>query len=103
MPFSETVTVWPSSTPVVVPEKNYTADVDAILKAVTPRTKMVFLANPNNPTGTFVEPAAMHGFLKQVPAEVLVVLDEVVVVPPLRARPPLASAAIASFWMTRTM
>src|SRR6516164_7478351 len=35
--------------PVMVPESNYTADVDAILSAVTPRTKIVFLANPNNP------------------------------------------------------
>jgi histidinol-phosphate aminotransferase len=40
--------------PVVAPEKNYTADVDAILARVTPRTKMVFLANPNNPTGTYI-------------------------------------------------
>jgi histidinol-phosphate aminotransferase len=40
--------------PVVAPEKNYAADVDAILARVTPRTKMVFLANPNNPTGTYI-------------------------------------------------
>ena len=39
---------------VVAPETNYTADVDAILKLVTPRTKLVWLANPNNPTGTYV-------------------------------------------------
>src|SRR4051812_31846775 len=40
--------------PVVAAEKNYTADVDAILAAVTERTRIVFLANPNNPTGTYV-------------------------------------------------
>lgn len=40
------------ATPVTAPEKNLTADVDALLAAVTPRTKIVFLANPNNPTGT---------------------------------------------------
>jgi histidinol-phosphate aminotransferase len=40
--------------PVVAAERNYTADVDAILRAVTPRTKIVFIANPNNPTGTYV-------------------------------------------------
>ncbi len=40
--------------PVSVPEKGYTADVDAILARVTPRTKIVFLANPNNPTGTYL-------------------------------------------------
>lgn len=42
------------ATPVVAPEQNLTADIDALLKAVTPRTKIVFLANPNNPTGTVV-------------------------------------------------
>ncbi len=41
------------ATNVVAPETNFTADVDAILAAVTPRTKMVWLANPNNPTGTY--------------------------------------------------
>src|SRR5438045_4925588 len=40
--------------PVVAAEKNHTADVDAILAALSPRTKIVFLANPNNPTGTHV-------------------------------------------------
>ena len=44
----------PAPTPVVAPETNYTADVDAILKRVTPKTKIVFLANPNNPTGTYI-------------------------------------------------
>ena len=39
---------------VVAPETNFTADVDAILKLVTPRTKLVWLANPNNPTGTYL-------------------------------------------------
>src|SRR5262245_45056880 len=40
--------------PVVAAETNYTADVDAILAAVTPQTRLVFLANPNNPTGTYI-------------------------------------------------
>src|SRR6185437_3077221 len=40
--------------PVVAAEKNYTADVDAVLAAVTKKTKVVFLANPNNPTGTYI-------------------------------------------------
>src|SRR6476646_8821542 len=40
--------------PVIAPETNYTADVDAILAAVTERTEIVWLANPNNPTGTYV-------------------------------------------------
>src|SRR5262245_46272343 len=42
------------ATPVEAPERAYTADVDALLERVTPRTKIVFLANPNNPTGTYV-------------------------------------------------
>lgn len=42
------------ATPVTAPEKNITADVDALLAAVTPRTKILFLANPNNPTGTMI-------------------------------------------------
>src|ERR1700759_2489596 len=41
-------------TNVGAPEKNFTADVDAILRAVTPKTKLVWLANPNNPTGTYI-------------------------------------------------
>ena len=47
-------TLGTGATPVVAPEKDYTADVDAILERVTPKTKMVFLANPNNPTGTYL-------------------------------------------------
>src|SRR5262252_5358018 len=39
---------------IAAPEKNFTANVDAILKAVSPKTKIVFLANPNNPTGTYI-------------------------------------------------
>lgn len=42
------------ATPVTAPEQNLTADIDALLKAVTPRTRIVFLANPNNPTGTVI-------------------------------------------------
>jgi histidinol-phosphate aminotransferase len=63
------------ATPVVAAETNYTADVDAILAAVTPRTRIVFLANPNNPTGTYLpseEINRLHGCL---PPRVLLVLD----------------------------
>jgi len=42
------------ATSVVAKEKNFTADVDAILNCVTERTKVLFLANPNNPTGTYI-------------------------------------------------
>jgi histidinol-phosphate aminotransferase len=56
-------------------EKDFTADVDAILKAVTPKTKIVFLANPNNPTGTYVPFDEVKRLQKSLPAHVLLVLD----------------------------
>jgi histidinol-phosphate aminotransferase len=56
-------------------EKNFTADVDAILRAATPRTKIVFLANPNNPTGTYIPFDEVKRLRKGLPADVLLVLD----------------------------
>src|SRR5215475_3953129 len=61
--------------PIVAPEKNYTADVDAILGKVSPRTKVVFLANPNNPTGTYLPFDEVKGLHKGLPPHVLLVLD----------------------------
>ncbi|MGD9599329.1 MAG: histidinol-phosphate transaminase [Steroidobacteraceae bacterium] len=51
-------------------------DLDAMLAAVTPATRLVFIANPNNPTGTWVSAAALEAFIARVPAGALVVLDE---------------------------
>lgn len=51
-------------------------DLDAILAAIDPNTRIVFLANPNNPTGTMLEAAVVERFLAQVPGHVVVVLDE---------------------------
>jgi histidinol-phosphate aminotransferase len=64
-----------SATNVVAPETNYTADVDAILKCVTPRTKLVWLANPNNPTGTYLPFDEIKRLRAGLPAHVLLVLD----------------------------
>lgn len=61
---------------IVVPAQNYGHDLNAMLAAITPATRMVFIANPNNPTGTLLEKQALRDFLRQVPARVLVVLDE---------------------------
>ena len=61
--------------PVVAPEKNFTADVDAILARVSPRTKVVFLANPNNPTGTYLPFDEVKRLHKGLPPQVLLVLD----------------------------
>jgi histidinol-phosphate aminotransferase len=61
--------------PIVAPETNYTADVDAILARVTERTKIVFLANPNNPTGTYLPFDEVRRLHRGLPAHVLLVLD----------------------------
>jgi histidinol-phosphate aminotransferase len=61
--------------PVVAPEKNYTADVDSILGKVSARTKMVFIANPNNPTGTYVPFDEVKRLHRGLPPHVLLVLD----------------------------
>jgi histidinol-phosphate aminotransferase len=61
--------------PVVAAEKNYTADVDAILAAVTERTRIVFLANPNNPTGTYLPFDEIRRMHRALPPHVLLVLD----------------------------
>src|SRR3954447_8409866 len=61
--------------PIVVPEKGFTADVDAILGAATPRTKLVFLANPNNPTGTYLPFDEVRRLREGLPPHVLLVLD----------------------------
>ena len=62
-------------TPVVAPEKNLTADVDAILSCVTPRTKIVYLANPNNPTGTYIPFEEVKRLHAGLPKNVILVLD----------------------------
>ncbi len=61
---------------VVVPAKDYGHDLSAMLAAVTDKTKIIFIANPNNPTGTLIAKADLYQFLQQVPRHVLVVLDE---------------------------
>lgn len=51
-------------------------DLDAIAASVTDRTKLIYLANPNNPTGTWFDASAFDAFIKQIPANVIVVVDE---------------------------
>lgn len=60
----------------VVPARDFGHDLPAMLAAIDANTRVVFIANPNNPTGTWFGPAALESFLAQVPENVLVVLDE---------------------------
>src|SRR6266700_4165120 len=59
-----------------VPLRHDTHDLDAMAAAISPRTRLIFVCNPNNPTGTVVHTAELEAFLDRVPAGCLVVLDE---------------------------
>ncbi|RED11997.1 histidinol-phosphate transaminase [Pontivivens insulae] len=63
------------ATPVVVPEDERKTDIDAILGAVTERTRLVFLANPNNPTGTLIAQSEIDRLARSLPPHVVLVLD----------------------------
>jgi histidinol-phosphate aminotransferase len=65
-----------SATPVQVPAHFFGHDLEAMADAITERTRIIFVANPNNPTGTWFHKAVLEAFLARVPERVLVVLDE---------------------------
>ncbi|NGZ95786.1 MAG: histidinol-phosphate transaminase [Nitrospira sp. WS110] len=62
--------------PVVVPLVDWTHDLASMARAITPRTKLLFLCNPNNPTGTMVSTEAVDRLMARVPEDVIVVFDE---------------------------
>jgi histidinol-phosphate aminotransferase len=62
--------------PVEVPLKNMCVDLEGILNRVTSKTRLVFICNPNNPTGTMLTQEALQSFLEDLPVDVVVVLDE---------------------------
>ncbi len=64
------------ATGIEVPACDFAHDPGAMLKAVSPHTRLVFIANPNNPTGTLIRSAELHAFLGALPPAVMVVLDE---------------------------
>jgi histidinol-phosphate aminotransferase len=61
---------------VITPAKNWGYDLDAIKNAITDRTRLIFIANPNNPTGTWSKEEELKRFIASVPSNVLVVIDE---------------------------
>jgi histidinol-phosphate aminotransferase len=87
-PGDEVVTGWPSfvsyvldplklgALPIRVPLREQRFDLEALLAAITPRTKLVFIANPNNPTGTMNARAELDAYFASVPEHVLTVLDQ---------------------------
>lgn len=64
------------ATAVMTPAKDWGHDLSAMAKAITDKTRVIFLANPNNPTGTWFVKSQLESFLQQVPPRVVVVLDE---------------------------
>lgn len=62
--------------PVQVPLHDHTFDLDALLAAITDRTRLIFVCNPNNPTSTAVDPDDLARFVAAVPSDILVVIDE---------------------------
>ena len=61
---------------VEVPARDWAHDLDAMRAAITPRSRLMFIANPNNPTGTWLSSEALAGFLDKVPDSIVVVIDE---------------------------
>lgn len=70
------VTQAAGATGVVVPAVDFGHDLTGFLKAITPKTKLIFVANPNNPTGTLIPKAVLKDFLQKVPKHIVLVLDE---------------------------
>ena len=59
-----------------VPAKNFSHDLEAMLDSIEENTKLIFIANPNNPTGSFIEQTELLNFLEKVPEEIIVLLDQ---------------------------
>ncbi len=64
------------ATPVQVPLADHTYDLDAMVASITDRTRLIFVCNPNNPTGTVVDPEKLVRFVETVPSDILIAVDE---------------------------
>jgi histidinol-phosphate aminotransferase len=62
--------------PVEAPDRDYATDIDALIAAITPKTRVIFVANPNNPTGTYTPRAEIQRLYAAVPADCLLVIDQ---------------------------
>ena len=90
---------------VTVPARNYGHDLDAMLAAITPATRVVFVANPNNPTGTEVRNEDLARFVAAIPPNVLLVMDEAYIEfleKPLDLLPEIRSGTRPNLILTRT-
>ena len=64
------------ATPVIAPDKHYATDVDALIAHITPKTRVIFVANPNNPTGTYTDAADIARLHAATPKDCLLVIDQ---------------------------
>ena len=69
-------TVSTGATPIIVPAKNFGHDLDAMRAALRADTRVIWIANPNNPTGTFLPQQELKEFIKSVPDDMIIVIDE---------------------------
>jgi histidinol-phosphate aminotransferase len=93
------------ATPVEADDEDYATDVDALIAAITPRTRVIFLANPNNPTGTYTSMAGIKRLHDAMPSDCLLVIDQAYgeYLDPDRAAAPLELARDAgNILVTRT-
>lgn len=91
--------------PIEAEDRDYATDIDALVAAITPRTRVIFLANPNNPTGTYTEMAEIVRLHDAMPPDCLLVIDQAYAeyLDPERAAAPLALAGnAANILVTRT-
>lgn len=91
--------------PIIVPAKQHGHDLPAMVKAITPATKAIFVANPNNPTGTLVPSSKVLAFLNQVPPNIVIIMDEAYIdflEQPLDLIPPILSGEKSNLILLRT-
>ncbi|HBG22552.1 MAG TPA: histidinol-phosphate transaminase, partial [Peptococcaceae bacterium] len=62
--------------PCAVPLRDFRYDLKQIAEQVSERTKLIFICNPNNPTGTIIDKQEMEAFLEMIPSDIVVVVDE---------------------------